>query len=247
MNCTLHFLHRAVREANSHIDFHRHPMFEIVYYRSGTGTTAFEHNEYRYEPGIFTVLRANTDHNEIRHTDTEVVYFGFYCDQTPVELNTGMHRDFAFTIRGLIEQMDAEMNAKKSHYELKINALLQAVIIEVLRLQSPLAPSASGEERHIWNARHYMDQYFSEKVNLTQLSALSGYSYDHFRHLFKDEVGVTPMQYLRQLRIDKAITMMRGRDSSLTDVALECGFTSLSQFSATFRRITGKKPSAYRV
>lgn len=245
MNCTLHFIHHAIREADSYIDKHRHPMFEIVYYRNGEGVTEFNRQQFNYEPSTFAVLYPNELHDELRVTDTEVVYFGFYYDNQPVRLEMGLYRDDELRIYALIEQMLEEMTEKLNHHEVKMDSLLQALIVEVQRLSG--AKIAQYADRKIAYAKHYMEQYYSEKINLTQLSEICGYSYDHFRHLFKATEGMTPMLYLRQLRIEKAKAMILEREQSLTGIALECGFTSLSQFSSVFRQVTGQNPTNFKL
>ncbi len=245
MNCTLHFIHHAMREADSYIEKHRHPMFEIVYYRNGEGRTEFNGRQFSYEPGTFTVLYPNELHDETRITDTEVVYFGFYYDNQPVRLEMGLYKDSQLCLHSLIEQILGEMAEKLNHYEVKIDSLLQALIVEVQRLSGSRVTVYADQK--IAYAKHYMEQYYSQKMNLTQLSKICGYSYDHFRHMFKETEGITPMVYLRQLRIEKAKKMILERELSLTEIALECGFTSLSQFSSVFRQITGQNPTNFKL
>ncbi len=157
----------------------------------------------------------------------------------------GLYRDDELRIYALIEQMLEEMTEKLNHHEVKMDSLLQALIVEVQRLSG--AKIAQYADRKIAYAKHYMEQYYSEKINLTQLSEICGYSYDHFRHLFKATEGMTPMLYLRQLRIEKAKAMILEREQSLTGIALECGFTSLSQFSSVFRQVTGQNPTNFKL
>jgi transcriptional regulator GlxA family with amidase domain len=68
---------------------------------------------------------------------------------------------------------------------------------------------------------------------------------DRNRHLFKQHTGETPMNYIIRLRIDKAKQMLLRQQASTTQVALECGFTSLSHFSNVFKKLTGKSPREF--
>lgn len=63
---------------------------------------------------------------------------------------------------------------------------------------------------------------------------------------FKQSMGITPHRYLLLRRIKRAKEMMSDQKRSLTDIAVDCGFNSSSQFSLVFRRISGMSPRQYR-
>ena len=63
---------------------------------------------------------------------------------------------------------------------------------------------------------------------------------------FKQSIGLPPHQYLLSRRIECAKEMMRDPARSLTEIALDCGFSDLSQFSVVFKRIVGLTPREYR-
>jgi AraC-like DNA-binding protein len=67
-----------------------------------------------------------------------------------------------------------------------------------------------------------------------------------FCRAFKQSTGLSPHQYLLSHRINCAKEMMRDQDLSLTAIALDCGFSSSSQFSVAFKRIVGAPPREYR-
>jgi transcriptional regulator GlxA family with amidase domain len=63
---------------------------------------------------------------------------------------------------------------------------------------------------------------------------------------FKQSMGITPHRYLLLHRIKCAKEMMREQSRTLTDIAVDCGFNSSSQFSLVFRRLAGMSPREYR-
>jgi transcriptional regulator GlxA family with amidase domain len=66
------------------------------------------------------------------------------------------------------------------------------------------------------------------------------------RH-FKQATGKTPMQYLRQVRIDNAKELLKNTNLNIEEVAFRAGFTDNSYFTAQFRRLTSLSPSQYRI
>jgi AraC family transcriptional regulator len=83
-------------------------------------------------------------------------------------------------------------------------------------------------------------------LDLDTLAAESGYSRSHFLRTFRAAMGCSPHQWLTRLRVERAKTILREKSVSLIDIALDCGFSSHSHFSNTFRQIAGVTPSEYR-
>ena len=74
-----------------------------------------------------------------------------------------------------------------------------------------------------------------------------GYSSDYFRRCFKDEVGKTPQQYLTDMRITEAKSLLCGMSfKGVYDVALRCGFSDSFYFTKVFKAHTGVSPRDYR-
>jgi len=68
----------------------------------------------------------------------------------------------------------------------------------------------------------------------------------HFSRSFRAAYGETPYSYLMTRRIERAMTLLRRGDLSVTEVCFEVGCSSLGTFSARFTELVGETPSAYR-
>jgi AraC family transcriptional regulator of arabinose operon len=79
-----------------------------------------------------------------------------------------------------------------------------------------------------------------------QLAALVNLSYSRFRHLFKEETGLTINQYLRERRLERAELLLRTTFLSIKEVMTEGGLSSTSHFVQYFKERYGKTPSGYR-
>ena len=67
-----------------------------------------------------------------------------------------------------------------------------------------------------------------------------------FCRAFKQSTGQSPHRYLLAHRVDRAKAMMNDHERSLTQIALDCGFSGSSQFSVVFKRVVGVSPRQYR-
>lgn len=91
----------------------------------------------------------------------------------------------------------------------------------------------------------FMEKYYGEKIGLDEIAAAAFMSRFHYIRIFRRVYGMTPRQYLRDLRIGKAKELLR-KGHSVTRVCFEVGYDSLPTFSKTFRRGTGVSPRSYR-
>jgi AraC family transcriptional regulator len=106
---------------------------------------------------------------------------------------------------------------------------------------SPSLPGFKLRQLTDWMAGHV-----AEEFSLERLAAQAGLSKFHFQRLFKTAVGVSPSQYLIDLRVNEARRLLRETKMSVIDVALEVGYANPSHFAQLFRRETGLSPSNYR-
>lgn len=107
------------------------------------------------------------------------------------------------------------------------------------------SPTATYVERVNLAIDHVVGR-LHEPLRLRDLSRAAMLSPFHFHRVFQALVGATPAEFVKRLRLDKALGLMsRSRAPSLTKVALACGFSSSSDFSRCFKQRFGAAPSAF--
>lgn len=94
---------------------------------------------------------------------------------------------------------------------------------------------------------HIVDR-LHEPLRLRDLARSAMLSPFHFHRVFQALVGATPAEFVKRLRLERALGLMaRPRAPSLTSIALECGFSSSSDFSRCFKQRFGVPPSAFDI
>lgn len=83
-------------------------------------------------------------------------------------------------------------------------------------------------------------------VSLSALASEAGLSRFHFCRAFKDSTGLSPHAWLRQHRLEQAMSMLRDTDDSIVSIAVALGYSSQTAFAAAFRKLTGETPSDWR-
>lgn len=92
----------------------------------------------------------------------------------------------------------------------------------------------------------YINEHCSEELTLEAIADMSGFSKFYFSKLFKQFTNVSFYRYVNQKRIAMAEMLLINPENSITDVALSCGFSSLSPFIRMFKLIKGCTPTEFR-
>jgi AraC family transcriptional regulator len=100
-----------------------------------------------------------------------------------------------------------------------------------------------------WQEKRSKDMLAGDLTGATPLDQIAlacGLSVSHFSRAFRRSIGLAPHAWLLQARVEAAKAMLRGRGSSLSMVALACGFADQSHFTRVFTRRVGLSPGAWR-
>lgn len=92
----------------------------------------------------------------------------------------------------------------------------------------------------------YINQHYTESLNLENLADMCHLSKTYFISAFKKVIGETPYSYLLHLRIAKAEILLETTDYTIKEIATMCGFKRTNTFTSHFRTVTHMTPSEYR-
>src|SRR5262245_24818853 len=95
-------------------------------------------------------------------------------------------------------------------------------------------------------ARDLIDRDYAQPLDLEAMAREAGYSRFHFARAFAEAYGEPPRAYLTRRRIERAKTLLRSANLSVTEICLLVGFSSVGSFSSRFRSLVGRSPSEYR-
>lgn len=127
--------------------------------------------------------------------------------------------------------------------------LITQLVRSASNLARPPKPAYAKGGLPSWRlkrALEMLDGGIAEPPSLADLARHVGLHPTSFCRAFKQSTGVSPHRYLLERRVAHAKEMMADHTLTLTQIALDCGFSSSSQFSVIFRRVTGLSPSSYR-
>ena len=101
-------------------------------------------------------------------------------------------------------------------------------------------------QRLVRQAMAYIHEHYADSISRTELARHVALSEDYLTACFRNELGVTPVAYLNRYRVHQARQLLTDTGKSVTEIALEVGFSDSGYFSRVFRREVGLSPEAYR-
>ena len=94
--------------------------------------------------------------------------------------------------------------------------------------------------------RHYLDEHHSEPLTLRIVADRLRVSEYYLAHVFKQEFGVPPMQYVMKRRIGEAQELLMNTSLPIAEVADRLGYSSVCHFNAMFKKNVGMPPGKFR-
>jgi AraC-like DNA-binding protein len=122
--------------------------------------------------------------------------------------------------------------------------LCELALAEPERLPAPPA-SGTPAKRQVEQAMRWLELQYAQPISIEQLSKSLGYHRTHVSKIFKEAVGLSPMQYLMEIRLERAKSLLRSQ-WSVEQVASSVGFADALYFSKQFRKRFGMSPTEYR-
>ena len=178
-----------------------------------------------------------------------IIAEAFDRDPSRIALGDALGKDDPLTgsvALALIDELSGE-DANRAY----VDDLMHLLLCRMLRLHANVH-DITDRARHslapfrLRRAFEFIEENIAAPIGVAEIAAASGVSPYHFSRAFRQTTGKPPYAYLLDRRVLKAKALLMNSTTSLTTIARQCGFTSLSQFSRTIRRATGMTPTQIR-
>jgi AraC family transcriptional regulator len=162
------------------------------------------------------------------------------------------HRRSPDWVHHVIALLDAAIG-QLHHEQAAHGTILEATCLlrrQVKPQSADVSGADDGKERLLaWQARKvldYIDGHITSRVLVTDLCALVRRSEAHFSRSFRRTFGHSPHAFVVRRRVGLAAQCMLQTDTSLSEIALQCGFVDQAHLCKHFRQVTGETPAAWR-
>lgn len=155
-------------------------------------------------------------------------------------------------IANCLQKLDNEIEHKQPYWEILCKSIMDELIVIIMREahlnnfyydnEQPAQKIISA----IKKTKHFMERHYQDKITLEDLANKVFLNKYYLSHSFKKYEGISPMQYLTQVRIKKAQSLLNSTDFSIMDIAMQTGFTSAANFCKIFKYNIGYSPLQYK-
>lgn len=157
------------------------------------------------------------------------------------------------SVWSLVKGMINEFQKKRNGYPTLIRLQLVQLLIELSRIYGerrgiPSHINLRNQERQTLIQRicGYLERHYDHKLSLAVLSDLFSISSRHLNRLFKEETGKTVVEFVHDIRIAKAKTMLTDSNEKVISISMEVGYDDPAFFTRLFTRQVGCSPGKYR-
>lgn len=244
---------------------HSHPFSELFYVVNGQGTFIAEDTEFPVKKNDMVIINPHVRHTEKSLPGAPLDYivlgieglsFAFEKiaaarsgESAQAPSGTASKYNVSKTnVCTCLNLMLEEVSRQEEDYETVCQNLLEVLLISMLRSGSlSVVPDNSRLlNRECTQIKNYLDANYSETITLDSLAALTHMNKYYLAHTFTKYVGLSPINYLLQKRIQEGKSLLESTSYSIAQISDLLGFSSQSYFSQAFRKATGMTPMQYR-
>ena len=151
----------------------------------------------------------------------------------------------------LAERIVSEMSDNRYSKDLMIQTLTVELMINLSRAmrnewEENIRVKTGKAKELVAIARQYMDDNFDQGITVAQAAQYVFLSQGYFTRAFRDETGMSPMNYLMKKRIERACLLLKNNEIKVSAISLQSGFSSPQRFNVAFRKLMGMTPMEYR-
>ena len=233
-NPHLNFYYSAKHPHAQTVEVDTHDCYELVYFIHANATLAIGSKQYQLKSGDFYIVYPHTPHSEVHIESRTVLVLGFDTNDFPRDvLQETLYRIKNHDkIRHIIELIVSEAIRQELNY----NEMIAHHLGELFLLIERYTTNTSFTAKSFDFAFNYIREHYTQDISFEQLASISGYSPDHFRHIFSQTYKISPKQFQINLRLNKAAELLQSGLTNCTDIAELCGFSNSAQFSKMFKK-----------
>lgn len=242
--------------------YHSHDFIEIFYIVSGQGKFVINEKEYVIQAGCIIIIPSNVMHREYSlETDSLEYVFVAVKSMKTIVLSNGINlEEFCKTfsptintykyknkIQEYFTDIISEVMNKVNGYELMYQSLILQLLVMIKRIiESDDMNNQIMDTKETEMVRKYIERNYSEHITLDDLANACFTSKYYMSHIFKKDLGVSPIKYLIIKRIEESKVLLRTTDLTIAEVSEKVGYENITYFIQTFKKVVGKSPKEFR-
>ena len=225
-----------------------HENIEFLFCTKGYGHTIINSNQVETKAGGLTVINSGMMHSTIADSDI----LEYYCLIIDTDFLKAMGLDVENTsleefikddkLNEYFMAIVSEFYEKKEFYEASIKGHVISLVSLLFRHYS-LGKKTKIADDVIKESIKYIGEHFKEDILVSDIAEHVGFSRFYFSRKFTEAVGCSVKEYIQKIRCKEAESLLRTKKYTVSEVSAECGFSDVSYFTKTFKKVLGYLPS----
>lgn len=235
---------------------HAHSYTELFYIIGGDGKFQIDDTQFPVRAHQLVIVNPNIIHTERSYEAHPLEYIVLGIEGLEVSIpgtNEGRYCIYTFPaenkvltcMQGILREMqDCELE-----HQMVCQAYMDILVVQLMRntrVSMAHVSDISPANRQCASARHYIEQHYKERLTLDELAEMVKVNKYYLAHAFKEEYGISPINYMIACRIRAGKRLLVETDLSLSQISGILGFSSASYFSQSFRKAENISPQEYR-
>lgn len=235
---------------------HHHARIEMNYVKKGTCMIHLDKETINFQEGEIMIICSNVEHTfEAGSKGTTLMQLEFLPEiftsidstmklssiglgQASVNLFSEQNHLIKIVnnvlIMRVIQRILDELSSKKTYFQHLVVMYYAELLILITRyMDENILPVCNNYAMK--RAITFVRSHYKEDISVSIIAEEAGIGERHLRNLFVKYLNLSPLEYLNQIRINKAVELLRNTEKSVKEVCFECGFKSPQYFSRIFK------------
>ena len=244
---------------NNNFRLHWHDYYEIEYITDGSGKEILNGKEVEIREGVLNVISPSDFHEIIVDSPITMIKI---CFDISV-LNSTVFSEALNILNGKLIRLDGqvkelfdnlfqtvylqnEIYGKRKFFSTVIKKSLETIMLSAAEYVRENCDGSINDKQNIKAALAYVHANFKRHITLKKVAEKVHFSESYLSRHFHDSLGVTFSQYVKNLRMEFAKSLLLNTDTEITNICYEAGFSSPQSFANEFKKIHKMTPSEYR-
>ena len=171
---------------------------------------------------------------------------GRVCFEDAPDFNSYLYIPSILPIESKLLKIEKEYRTQTLYYNARISGILTDVLTKCLRAVTFSNTRDDNDTSMIMSVIDYIHKHFNEKITNEYIASNFNFHPNYLNTLIKKATGLSLHQYVLQIRISNAVSLLETTSKSVSEIATITGFDEIANFSKHFKKVTGVNPSNYR-